>query len=99
MSGQAAAAGTLDTIPKILVENARVRGEKAANREKDFGIWQTWSWAQVATEVRALACGLVALGLKPGDKLGIIGDNRPHLYWAMAAAQCVGAVPVPVYQD
>jgi len=99
MSGQAAAAGTLDTIPKILVENARVRGEKAANREKDFGIWQTWSWAQVATEVRALACGLVALGLKPGDKLGIIGDNRPHLYWAMVAAQSVGAVPVPVYQD
>ena len=99
MSGQAAAAGTLDTIPKILVDNARVRGERPANREKDFGIWQTWTWAEVALEVRALACGLADLGLKPGDKLGIIGDNRPHLYWAMAAAQCVGAVPVPVYQD
>jgi long-chain acyl-CoA synthetase len=99
MSGQAPGAGTLDTIPKILVENARVRGTRPASREKDFGIWQTWSWAAVAAEVRALACGLAALGVKPGDKLAIIGDNRPHLYWAMVAAQSVGAVPVPVYQD
>jgi len=99
MNGQAPPAGTLDTIPKILVDNARVRGAKPASREKDFGIWQTWSWAQIAAEARALACGLAALGLKPGDKLAIIGDNRPHLYWAMVAAQSVGGVPVPVYQD
>jgi len=98
MSGQAAA-GTLDTIPKILVDNARMRGARPANREKDFGIWQTWSWSAVADEVRALACGLAALGLKPGDKVAIIGDNRPQLYWAMVAAQSIGAVPVPVYQD
>jgi long-chain acyl-CoA synthetase len=99
MSGAAPEARTLDTIPKLLIENARVRGDRPANREKDFGIWQTWTWAEVAAEVRALACGLAALGLKPGDKLAIIGDNRPHLYWAMVAAQSVGAIPVPVYQD
>jgi len=68
-------------------------------REKDYGIWQSWTWREVASEVRALACGLAALGFKPDDKLAIIGDNRPQLYWAMVAAQTVGGVPVPLYQD
>jgi long-chain acyl-CoA synthetase len=68
-------------------------------REKGFGIWQTWAWSDVRDEVRALACGLKALGLEPGDKLAIIGDNRPRLYWSMVAAQCLDAVPVPLYQD
>jgi long-chain acyl-CoA synthetase len=99
MAGEAPQTGALDTFPKLLLENARIRGDKPAIREKDFGIWQSWTWGQAAAEIRALACGLAAQGLKPGDKLAIIGDNRPHLYWAMVAAQCVGAVPVPVYQD
>jgi long-chain acyl-CoA synthetase len=99
MAGDAPQSGALDTIPKLLLANARTRGQRAANREKDYGIWQSWTWAEVASEVRALACGLAVLGLKPGDRLAIIGDNRPHLYWAMVAAQSVGAVPVPVYQD
>ena len=68
-------------------------------REKDLGIWQSWTWAEAAEQVRALACGLAALGFKRGDNLAIIGDNRPQLYWAMAAAQCLGGVPVPLYQD
>jgi long-chain acyl-CoA synthetase len=68
-------------------------------REKDFGIWQTWSWREVLTEVRALAGGLHAMGLRRGAKLAVIGDNRPRLYWAIAAAQALGAVPVPLYQD
>ena len=68
-------------------------------REKDLGIWQAWSWAQVADEVRALALGLNTLGFERGENLAIIGDNRPQLYWAMAAAQCMGGVPVPLYQD
>ena len=58
-------------------------------REKDLGIWQTWSWAEVAGEVRAMACGLAARGFKRGDRLAIIGDNRPRLYWSMAAVQCL----------
>jgi long-chain acyl-CoA synthetase len=68
-------------------------------REKDYGIWQSWSWAEVAAEAAALAGGLAALGFTRGDKLAIIGDNRPRLYWAIAAAQALGGVPVPVYQD
>jgi long-chain acyl-CoA synthetase len=96
---QAAGAAALDTFPKLLAENARRRPGQPAAREKDLGIWQTWTWGQVAEEVRALACGLAALGLRPGDKIAIIGDNRPRLYWTMTAAQALGAVPVPLYQD
>ncbi len=92
-------AGALDTFPKLLLEHVRVRPERPANREKDYGIWHSWSWAEVAAEVEALACGLSAMGFRRGDKLAIIGDNRPRLYWAIAATQALGGVPVPVYQD
>jgi long-chain acyl-CoA synthetase len=95
----AAATAAADTFPKLLLEHARRRGQRPAMREKDFGIWQTWSWAQTADEVEALAGGLAALGFRRGDKLAIIGDNRPRLYWAVAAAQALGGTPVPVYQD
>src|SRR4051794_5636707 len=88
-----------DTFPKLLLEHARVRPDRPANREKDYGIWQSWSWAEIAAEVEALACGLAAIGFRRGDKLAIIGDNRPRLYWAIAATQALGGVPVPVYQD
>jgi len=88
-----------DTFPHLLLNHARVRGERPATREKDLGIWQTWSWSQVAVETRAMACGLSALGFKRGDNLAIVGDNRPRLYWAMCAAQMLGGVPVPMYQD
>lgn len=88
-----------DTIPKFIAYNARHRRDRPAMREKDLGIWQSWSWGEVAGKVRQLACGLAAMGLQRGDKLAIIGDNRPELYWAMAAAQALGAIPVPIYQD
>jgi long-chain acyl-CoA synthetase len=88
-----------DTFPKLLLDHARRRGDKPANREKDFGIWQSWSWREVADEVAALAAGLAAIGFRRGDKLTIIGDNRPRLYWAIAATQALGGVPVPIYQD
>ncbi|WP_136419653.1 AMP-binding protein [Herbaspirillum sp. ST 5-3] len=87
------------TFPRMLLQHAQTKPNKPAFREKDLGIWQTWSWAQVADEVRALACGLAAMGFKRGMSLAIIGDNRPRLYWAMAAAQCLGGVAVPLYQD
>ena len=91
--------GTLDTFPKLLMHHARVRPEQPAIREKDLGIWQTWTWRRLAEEVRALACGLAAHGFKRGDHLAIVGANRPRIYAAMAAAQCLGGVPVPLYQD
>jgi long-chain acyl-CoA synthetase len=88
-----------DTFPRLLLQHARVRGDRPAMREKDLGIWQSWNWAQVADEVAAMACGLAELGFKRGDRLAIIGDNRPRLYWAMCAAQTLGGIPVPLYQD
>ena len=91
--------GVADTFPALLLHHASVRGERTAIREKDLGIWQSWSWSQVADEVRALACGLAAQGFRRGMNLAIIGDNRPRLYWSFAAAQCLGGVPVPMYQD
>ncbi len=89
----------LDTFPKLLQSHVRQRPDRDAIREKALGIWQSWTWAEAAAEIRALACGLATLGLERGDKLAIIGDNRPRLYWGMTAAQALGAVPVPLYQD
>ncbi len=91
--------GTLDTFPKLLLEHARVRPSRAAIREKDLGIWQTWTWGRFADEVQALACGLAAHGLKRGAHIALVGDNRPRIYAGIAAAQCLGAIPVPLYQD
>ena len=94
-----AALDGLHTFPRLLFHHAQVRPAAPAMREKNLGIWQTWTWADVAERVRALACGLASLGFKRGDNLAIIGDNRPHLYMMMSAAQCLGGVPVPLYQD
>ncbi|MGV6848640.1 MAG: AMP-binding protein [Marinibacterium sp.] len=81
------------------MRNASEMPESPAYREKEFGIWQAWTWAETADEVEALALGLINLGVAEGDFVAIIGRNRPHLYWSMVAADMVGAVPVPVYQD
>ncbi len=91
--------GALDTFPKLLLHHARVRGERPAIREKDLGIWQTWTWRQLADEVRAVASALHAQGVRRGDHFALVGDNRPRLYAVMAAVQCLGAIPVPLYQD
>ena len=91
--------GALDTFPRLLMHHARVRGGRPAVREKDLGIWQTRTWSEVAEETQALACGLAELGFKRGDRLAIVGDNRPRLYGAMLSAQMLGGIPVPMYQD
>ena len=90
---------TVDTFPKLLMENARRYGDKHAMREKEYGIWQSWTWNELADSVRSLACGLAAMGLNREDKVAIVGDNRPRLYGAMCAVQSLGAIPVPMYQD
>jgi long-chain acyl-CoA synthetase len=92
------AAGAL-TLPRLLLRNAREFRNRPAIREKDRGIWQTWTWGEYHDHVRDFALGLAALGFGRGDKLSVIGDNRPRLYWAQVAAQCLGGVSVPVYQD
>jgi len=97
--GAGAAGAPCDTLPKLLLRNAAQYADRPAMRHKDLGIWQTWTWAQLADEVRALAIGLRKLGLERGDAVAIIGDNRPRLYATFAAVQSLGGIPVPVYQD
>ena len=87
------------SVPGLLARNARQFGKRTAYREKEFGIWQHWTWAETAEEVRAMALGFLVLGVERGDYVAIIGRNRPALYWSMVAAQSVGAIPVPLYQD
>jgi long-chain acyl-CoA synthetase len=94
-----AAHGTSDTFPKLLLEHARLRGGKPAIREKALGIWQGWTWSQVRDEVEWLACGLAQAGLARGAHVAVIGANRPRLYWTLTAAQALGAIPVPFYED
>ena len=96
-SGDASAA--FDTFPKLLALNARRFAGRHAAREKEYGIWQSWTWRELKAEIEGLACGLAALGFRRGDKLAIIGRNRPRLYGSMCAAQALGGVPVPMYQD
>ena len=88
-----------DTLPKRLAARAAARPDRVFLREKDYGIWQSWTWRDAHGEARALACGLAARGFARGDKAVVIGDNRPCLYLAMAAVQMLGGVPVPIYQD
>ncbi|MDO5613757.1 MAG: AMP-binding protein [Paracoccus sp. (in: a-proteobacteria)] len=99
MTTPAAPAGDLQSIPALLARNVAQFGNCPAYREKEFGIWQSWSWAEAAEEIRALALGFLALGLNRGDHVAIVGRNRPMHYWSMVAAQMCGAVPVPLYQD
>ncbi|MCZ2498692.1 AMP-binding protein [Xylophilus sp. Kf1] len=90
---------TPDTFPQWLARHAETRPTAPAVREKEYGIWQTRSWSQALADVRAIACGLMALGFARGDHLAVVGDNRPHLYFCFIAAQAAGGVPVPLYQD
>ncbi|SNX67489.1 long-chain acyl-CoA synthetase [Cereibacter ovatus] len=89
----------LVSIPALLRRNAVQFAKAPAYREKEFGIWQVWTWAEAAEEIRAIALGFMALGLKRGDYVAVVGRNRPALYWSMVAAQMCGAIPVPLYQD
>ncbi|MFA6146818.1 MAG: AMP-binding protein [bacterium] len=91
---------TYDTFPKLLVRNAETFGDrKVAMREKEFGIWQEFSWKEYHDHVKYFSLGMVSLGLNAGDKVAIIGDNRPEWVWGEVAAQAAGAVPLGLYQD
>ncbi|MGH8702693.1 MAG: AMP-binding protein, partial [Burkholderiales bacterium] len=87
------------TLPRLLKRNAETRGGSAAMREKTMGIWRTQTWSAYYDAVREFALGLAALGFRRGDVLAVIGDNRPRLYAAQLAAQCLGGTPAPLYQD
>lgn len=88
------------TLPQVLLAQSRKYGKnKVAIREKDLGIWQSYSWHEYSENTKNFALGLASLGFQRGDRLSVIGDNRPQLYWAQAAALCLGGIPVPLYQD
>ncbi|MEM7375884.1 MAG: AMP-binding protein [Pseudomonadota bacterium] len=89
----------MNTVPQLLARNVHRFGDRPAYRFKELGIWQSWTWTEIAAEIDGMALGLVDLGLEDGDHVAIIGRNNPVLYWAMVAVQCAGGVPVPVYQD
>jgi long-chain acyl-CoA synthetase len=89
----------LDTFPKLVLHNVERFPGKVAIREKDYGIWQSYTWREYLEQARLIALGLAALGFARGDKTAIVGDNRPQLYWAMLATQALGGVPIPLYQD
>ena len=95
----AALAAMPDTLPRLLRRNAQSMSDRPAIREKTLGIWQTFTWAEYRRQVDEFALGLAARGFRRGDKLAVIGDNRPRLYWAQLAAQSLGGIAVPVYQD
>ncbi|HXH81980.1 MAG TPA: AMP-binding protein [Candidatus Tectomicrobia bacterium] len=88
-----------DTFPKLVCDNARTMPDRVAIREKDLGIWQAYTWRDYLERGRRIALGLASLGFRRGDTVAIVGDNRPELYWSVLATQCLGGVPVPLYQD
>ncbi|MGB0958861.1 MAG: AMP-binding protein [Halocynthiibacter sp.] len=96
---QIEATGGLGSIPALLARNVAQFGDKPAFREKEFGIWQSWTWKEVAQEIEDLALGLLELKINEGDHVAIIGRNRPSLYWAMVSVQKAGGIPVPFYAD
>jgi len=87
------------TFPRLLLDHAARRPNAPALREKDLGIWQTYSWSALSALVQSLACGLAEAGLIRGQHLVVVGENRPRLYASMLAAQAIGAIPIPLYQD
>ena len=99
MAASKSETATCVSIPKLVALHARTIPNSPAYREKEYGIWQSWSWAEAAEEIEALALGFLDMGLAKGDHIALIGRNRPYFYWAMVAAQSVGATPVPIYQD
>ena len=88
-----------DTFPKLVRANAVALTRKTAVREKDLGIWQSYTWRDYWAQARLIAFGLASLGFTRGDKTAVVGDNRPELYWAVCATQALGGIPVPLYQD
>src|SRR4051812_28027178 len=87
------------TFPRLLLQHASQRPDAAAMREKEYGIWQPVGWSQLARMVEQIACGLHQAGLARGEHMVVMGANRPRLYATMLAAQSLGAIPVPLYQD
>jgi long-chain acyl-CoA synthetase len=89
----------LDTLPKLLAHNAATYPNEIALREKDLGIWRATTWQEYQARVRALALGFLDIGLKAGDVVAMIGDNRPDWVCSEIAAHAIGAMSIGIYRD
>src|SRR6516225_6944746 len=99
MMEYAARVDQADTYPKLLRLNAREHGEAIALREKDLGLWRPFTWNDYKARVRDFALGLLELGLKRGEVVGIIGDNRPDWVAAEIATHAIGGLSLGLYRD
>src|SRR3954453_4745859 len=99
MMDYAARVSLADTFPKLLRLNSREHGNETALREKDFGLWRSFTWNDYQTRVRNFALGMLALGIGRGDVIGIIGDNRPDWISAEGASHAIGALSLGLYRD
>ena len=88
-----------DTFPKILLRNAETMAERPAYRMKHYGIWQPTSWQEAAEIAKEIALGLADLGAVRGDKIALIGYNKPEMYISFDAIEGLGMIPVPLYAD
>ena len=88
-----------DTYPKLLIRNVKLYGDSVALRRKNMGIWQNYTWKDCYEQVKFLCLGMVDLGLRPGDKVALIGDDEPEGFWAEAAIQAAGGVVVAMWSD
>ena len=88
-----------DTFPKLLAYNAEQWPDEVAMREKEFGIWNAFTWSDYNRTVSLIALGMHALGIQRGDTVGIIGDNRPEWLHSEIAAHALGGMSLGIYQD
>lgn len=91
------AQGERETIPALFWERVRASGNRVALRRKDFGVWQEKTWTEYGEEVRACAFGLINLGMKSGERVAILSEDRPEWFYADLATQCSGGVAVGIY--
>ena len=98
-AGAMTAVAAHDTTPRMLARNARDCPDLIAQREKEFGIWTTYTWRAVEDHVRRMSVALAALGVAPGDVVVLIGDNRPAWVWGEIAAHACRAKSLGIYRD
>ena len=89
-----------DTLPQLLRYHYRRFGDtKIAMREKDRGIWNKYTWADYYAIVERLTMAFLELGLQKNEKVAIIGENKPHVYWAELASLSCGAPVLGIFSD
>jgi long-chain acyl-CoA synthetase len=97
MSGAEVLSNGCDTLPKLFMKMSAERGDRIAMREKDFGIWQSYSWTDYREHALALANGLLSLGLQRGDVVSIQSEDCKEWLFADLGGLLAGGVVNGVY--